>query len=89
MSYDRFRRRGLNKVSTEISLVALGINIRKYFRFIETKEIPKFWEAPSDLVEEEFEIIKMKPEKKKQKSKNQEAKDEYKYKTKRGKKSET
>ncbi len=78
MSYDRFRRRGLNKVLVEISLVALGVNIRKYIRFVESGETPKFWTAPEGLQAEEMPIVKIKPAKQKAKSANKKAKDEYK-----------
>jgi hypothetical protein len=63
MSFERFRRRGKSNVLAEIGLVALGINIRKYFRFVETKTIPKFWVAPDDLKCETFPDIKIKTKK--------------------------
>ena len=49
IGYDRFRRRGIEKVSAELMLVCLGANIRKYLRFIETGVLPKFWVAPDNL----------------------------------------
>lgn len=52
--YTRIRRRGLKKVSTEEMLVLLGLNIRKLFKFYETKSLPKFWEAPKELRPQEF-----------------------------------
>jgi len=52
--YTRIRRRGLKKVSTEEMLVLLGLNIRKLFKFYETKSLPKFWEAPKELKPQEF-----------------------------------
>lgn len=60
MSFERFRRRGMNKVLAEIGLVALGINIRKYLRFTETKTVPKFWIAPDNLEPESLPKIKAK-----------------------------
>lgn len=83
MSYVRFRRRGLNKVLTEITLVALGINIRKYFRFVESGEKPNFWTAPIDLQAEAMPTFKQKPPKTKPKGKNEKLKKEYKYRRKR------
>ncbi len=50
--YTRFRRRGLNKVSTESMLNYLGINISKLFRFYETGTTNRFWKA-SDYIEPE------------------------------------
>lgn len=47
--YDRFRRRGLGKVSMEAMLNFLGLNIRKYLRFVETGKNPDFWKAPEGL----------------------------------------
>ena len=35
-------------------LVLLGLNIRKLFKFYETKSLPKFWEAPKELKPQEF-----------------------------------
>ena len=52
--YDRARRRGLEKVSTESMLTLLGLNIKKLFRFYEGKKIDRFWIAPSDLKPQEF-----------------------------------
>lgn len=48
-NYTRIRRRGLNKTSAEAMLVLLGLNIRKLFKYYETKTLPKFWIAPEDL----------------------------------------
>lgn len=52
--YIRFRRRGLEKVSTESMLNFLGLNIAKLFRFYETGNINKFWIAPENLESEVF-----------------------------------
>ena len=52
--YMRFRRRGLEKVSTESMLNFLGLNIAKLFRYYETGKISKFWVAPDNLETEVF-----------------------------------
>ena len=52
--YVRFRRRGLDKVSTESMLNFLGLNVAKLFRFYETGTINKFWIAPDNLEPEIF-----------------------------------
>ena len=52
--YTRVRRRGINKVSTEIMLTALGLNIAKLIRFYETGKLNKYWVAPSNLEPENF-----------------------------------
>ena len=44
--YDRLRRRGMKRVSTEIMLNALGMTIAKLFRFYETGAAPDYWQAP-------------------------------------------
>ena len=52
--YVRFRRRGLEKVSTETMLNFLGLKIAKLFRFYETGKLNKFWIAPDNLEPETF-----------------------------------
>jgi len=52
--YIRFRRRGLEKVSTESMLNFLGLNIAKLFRYYETGKVNKFWIAPDNLETEIF-----------------------------------
>ncbi len=52
--YVRARRRGIEKVSTEIMLNSLGLNIAKLFRFFETGKLNSFWTATEDLQPEEF-----------------------------------
>jgi transposase len=47
--YVRFRRRGLDKVSTESMLNFLGLNIAKLFHFYDTGTINKFWTVPENL----------------------------------------
>ena len=52
--YTRARRRGIEKVSTEIMLTALGLNIAKLIRYYQTGKLNKFWVAPDNLEPEEF-----------------------------------
>ena len=52
--YTRVRRRGIDKVSTEIMLTALGLNIAKLIRFYSTDKLNKFWIAPNNLEPEQF-----------------------------------
>ena len=52
--YVRYRRRGLEKVSTESMLNFLGLNIAKLFRYFETGTLNKFWSAPENLEREQF-----------------------------------
>ncbi len=84
LSYNRFRRRGKNKVTMEIILMSIGINIRKYLRFKATGELPKFWIAPDNLQSEGKPKIKIpKSTNKKTKAVNQLSKDSHKYQRKR------
>ena len=63
MNYDRIRRRGLNKVSAEIMLMCLGVNIRRYLSSLkDNKFIENCWNTPSDLHKETFPIVKQKKE---------------------------
>lgn len=48
------RRRGIDKVSTEIMLTALGLNIAKLIRFFSTGKLNKFWTTPENLEPEHF-----------------------------------
>lgn len=50
----RLRRRGLEKVSAEMMLYFLGLNLAKLFRFFQTGNLNKFWKAPESLTPEEF-----------------------------------
>ncbi len=59
LNYERFRRRGLYSVSTEMMLMALGVNLRKLFRYIEKGSLPSFWSASADLKPETFNNIKI------------------------------
>lgn len=52
--YTRTRRRGIEKVSTEIMLNSLGLNIAKLFRYFETGMLNSFWKAPDNLEPEIF-----------------------------------
>ena len=66
MSYERIRRRGLEKVSCEIMLMCLGRNVRKLFTLIESNNIKSnYWEKSSDLKKENFSFPKQKNAKKK------------------------
>ncbi len=57
MSYERIRRRGLDKVSCEIMLECLGVNIRRLLNsFEENRFKEKCWNIPSTL---QPEILKM------------------------------
>ena len=50
----RLRRRGLEKVSVEMMLYFLGLNLAKLFRFFQTGSLNRFWKAPESLGPEEF-----------------------------------
>ena len=50
--YIRTRRRGIEKVSAEIMLAFLGLNIKRLFRYYETGKVLSFWVAPEDLMEQ-------------------------------------
>jgi len=52
MEYDRIRRRGLDKVTAEISLVCLGLVARKLFTLIEGNAKMDYWCAPDGLISE-------------------------------------
>ena len=60
MNYDRMRRRGLEKVSCEIMLMCLGVNIRRYFASInsENKFKKNYWKTPTTLQKEKFSYVK-------------------------------
>lgn len=61
MNYERIRRRGLDKVSCEIMLMCLGVNIRRLFNsFEESKFKNNCWNAPEDLQPEIFPSVKQK-----------------------------
>ena len=82
--YERFRRRSLEKASTEFMLVCIGYNIRKLFRYFEGKAKFEYWKAPVNLVPEIFKKpsakrLSKKASKIRSKSINEEAKKKYKY----------
>lgn len=52
--YTRTRRRGLEKVSTEMMLMFLGLNIKRLLKYYQTGKKLSFWKAPSDLEPESF-----------------------------------
>lgn len=61
MNYERIRRRGLNKVSCEIMLMCLGVNIRRLFNSFETKKFKNnCWNTPDGLQSEIFPSVKPK-----------------------------
>ena len=62
MNYARIRRRGLEKVSCEIMLMCLGVNIRRYFASInnENKFKKNCWKTPTILQNEKFPYVKPK-----------------------------
>ncbi len=64
MSYERIRRRGLDKVSCEIMLECLGANIRRLLNsFEENKFKENCWNTPSTLQPEIFKNVKPKEKK--------------------------
>ncbi len=64
MNYDRLRRRGLEKVSSEIMLMCLGVNIRRYFSSLdELKFKNNCWNTPPSLHKEKFPYVKPKEKK--------------------------
>ncbi len=84
IQYERFRRRSLDKVSTEFMLVCLGYNIRKLFKHFDGNAKFDYWKAPDDIKPEMFKKpsakrLSKKVSKVKQKSVNDEAKSKYKY----------
>ena len=66
MNYERIRRRGINKVSCEIMLMGLGVNIRRYFNSLydENKFKNNCWNTPDNLQDEIFPNKKQKELKK-------------------------
>ena len=61
MGYIRFRRRGIRKVSAEIMLMCLGINIRKLFSVYKKEKIEShYWEAKEDTTVQSFPTVKPK-----------------------------
>lgn len=62
MDYDRIRRRGLNKVSCEIMLECLGVNIRRYLKSLnnEIEFKNSYWNSSTTLHSEKFPSVKQK-----------------------------
>jgi len=61
MGYIRFRRRGMKKVSTEIMLMCLGINIIKMFSVYKKEKIEShYWKAKEDTTVQSFPTVKSK-----------------------------
>ena len=61
MNYERIRRRGLDKVSCEIMLMCLGVNIRRYLNSLEHNTFKNnCWNTPDDLQPEIFPSVKQK-----------------------------
>ena len=52
MQYDRFRRRGLDKVHVEMCLTLVGHLLRKLFAFYDGRAKFDYWIAPPDLSDE-------------------------------------
>ena len=51
----------MDKVSCEIMLMSLAVNIRKLFSFLDHEDVKsKYWELKSDAKPEEFKEIKPK-----------------------------
>ena len=64
MNYDRIRRRGLNRISAEIMLMCLGVNIRRYLSSLdENKFKSNCWNTPLNLSKEIFPYVKQKKKK--------------------------
>ena len=61
MQYTRIRRRGLEKVSCEIMLMCLGLNIRKVFSAYNKNKIEnKYWYVDKNIKKENFPFPKQK-----------------------------
>lgn len=59
MNYERIRRRGLDKVSCEIMLMCLGVNIRRLFNSLDNNKFKNnCWNTPDDLQSEIFPSVK-------------------------------
>ena len=61
MNYERIRRRGMDKVSCEIMLMCLGVNIRRYFNSLDNNKFKNnCWNTPDTLQPEIFPSVKLK-----------------------------
>ena len=58
LEFDRFRRRSLNKVSMELSLVLSAFLIRKLIKAKQGKDIFTYWKAPENLKDETVKVKK-------------------------------
>ena len=64
MSYERIRRRGLKKVSCEIMLMCLGVNLRRLLSSVNNNKFKtNCWDTPDDLQSEIFPSVKPKEKK--------------------------
>lgn len=64
MSYERIRRRGIDKVRCEIMLMCLGRNIRKMFTLMDRENIKSnYWKKSKNLKKETFPFPKQKKKK--------------------------
>ena len=70
MQYDRFRRRGLDKVHVEMCLTLIGHLLRKLFTFYDGKTKFDYWIAPLDLKDETMPAVDVKTFKKKVRKKD-------------------
>ena len=70
MQYDRFRRRGLDKVHVEMCLTLIGHLLRKLFTFYDGKTKFDYWIAPLDLKDETMPVVDVKTFKKKVRKKD-------------------
>lgn len=77
INFERFRRRGLENVSTELMLVCLGCVIRKVFTIMDGKGKMNYWIAPDNLQAEEIKVRKT-LKKVKNKGKNEKLRKSYK-----------
>jgi len=65
MQYDRFRRRGLDKVHVEMCLTLIGHLLRKLFTFYDGKAKFDYWIAPPNLEDEKMPEVNAKTFKRK------------------------
>lgn len=59
MGYRRIRRRKMKRVSCEIMLMCLGVNIRKLFSIVSGHEVKdSYWKPPANLTKQIFPKVK-------------------------------
>lgn len=85
MGYTRARRIGMTQVRTEYMLTVTGLNIRKFFRYLDGKRCFDYWKAPEKIKPETFKKPSAKrlvnrALKKRMKQPNEIARESYKYK---------